>query len=105
MTREMDEFDSENQNATKIAALYNPNHEPEHRLYGESIIPRVALAAPKTTDVFWTTPSETRNFLALDPYFGSKNRPGVKAATALQPTSYVLHYAMSLMLILLNWRL
>ena len=39
VTREMDEFDSENQNATKIAALYNPNHEPEHRLYGESIIP------------------------------------------------------------------
>ena len=42
--------------------------------------------------MFWTTPSETRNFLALDPYFGSKNRPGVKAA--YRSAAYILRAAL-----------
>ena len=75
------------ENPARIAHRYGGPNAPDE----ESQINRVALTAPKTTDVFWVHPDGGRQHLILDPYIGGSNRPGVRAA--YRSAAYILRAA------------
>lgn len=81
----IDEYEG-NQNRIRHYGPEAPilNHE-------DSTLHDVALVSPKVTDVFWVHPDGVRQFMNLNPYLDSRDRPGVKAA--YRSAAYILRAA------------